>query len=633
MAEERARRKLSGILSADAVGYSRLMQDDEVSTIVTLADSKKLMVNLIKQYRGRVVDAPGDNLLAEFGSVVDATECAVKIQQELKAKNAEVPDNRKMQFRIGVNLGDVVEEADRIYGDGVNIAARLEALAEPGGICISRTAYDHLKNKLEVGYEYLGEHSVKNIAEPVRVYRVLMEPEAAGKVIGERRFLGRVSRKKAMAAIISLAIIAGGLIGWIIYLHQSKKVETASLDKMAYSLPDKPSIAVLPFDNMSADPEQEYFSDGITEEIITALAKVPDIFVIARNSTFVYKGKPVKIKQVSEELGVRYVLEGGVRKAGDRIRITAQLIDAIKGHHLWAERYDGTMGDVFDLQDKITEKIIAALALVLTPDQGRSISEWGTKNTEAYDAYLQAGAHLYTQTRDNVVKAIDYLNKAVELDPDFGAAHVRLVRAYNAIISRGYDKELGISDARSLQQKHLKLALQNPTAGAHMAAAWVYIFSGKIEEAMSHAELAITMEPNSAEACKTLGSALIYEGRPQEAINYISKATRIDPEYDAMTLWWLGVAQFCDEQLEEAATTLERARKRNPHLAPWFQIAANEHLGRGKGNPEIIAEYMKLRGWGELPPNLIEKAMQWYQFKDSDDRKLLVNGLQKAGLK
>jgi tetratricopeptide (TPR) repeat protein len=341
----------------------------------------------------------------------------------------------------------------------------------------------------------------------------------------------------------------------------------------------------------------------------------------------------VKIKQVSEELGVRYVLEGGVRKAGDRIRITAQLIDAIKGHHLWAERYDGTMGDVFDLQDKITEKIIAALALVLTPDQGKSISDWGTNNTEAYDAYLQAGAHLYTQTRDNVVKAIDYLNKAVELDPDFGAAHVRLVIAYNAIISRGYDKELGISDARSLQQKHLKLALQNPTAGAHEAAAWAYIFSGKIQEAMSHAELAITMEPNSAYACETLGSALIYEGRPQEAIKYISKATRIDPEYRAMTLWWLGVAQFCDEQLEEAATTLERARRRNPHLAPWFQIAANEHLGHGKENPEIIAEYMKLRGWKELPPNLIEKAMQWYQFKDPDDRKLLVSGLQKAGLK
>jgi adenylate cyclase len=642
MTEKRARRKLSGILSADAVGYSRLMQEDEASTIRTLEDSKRLMGKLIERFKGRVVDAPGDNLLAEFSSVVDATECAVQIQQELKTKNVELPDDRKMQFRIGVNLGDVVEEADRIYGDGVNIAARLEGLAEPGGICISRTAYDHVKNKLEVGYEYLGEHSVKNIAEPVRVYRVLMEPEAVGKVIGEKRFLGRFSRKTAMSAIILLVIVAGVLIGWNIYLQQSKKVEPASLDKMLYPLPDNPSIAVLPFDNMSADPEQEYFSDGITEEIITALTKVPNIFVIARNSTFAYKGKPVKIKQVSEELGVRYVLEelgvryvleGGVRKAGDRIRITAQLIDAVKGHHLWAERYDGTMGDVFDLQDKITQKIIAALAVILTRDQGKIISDWGTKNTEAYDAYLQAGAHLFPQTRDNVAKAIDYLNKAVELDPNFGPAHVRLAAAYNAIISRVYDKELGISNARSLYQKHLKLALQNPTAGAHLAAVWGYLFRGKIEEAMSHAELAISMEPNSAQACETLGGALIYEGRPEEAIKYISRAMRINPEYPAMTLWWLGVAQFCDQQLEDAATTLGRARKRNPHLAPWFQIAAYEHVGRGKENPEIIAEYIKTRGLKGLPPNAIEKVVQWYQFKDPDHRKLLVNGLRKAGLK
>jgi len=633
MTEERARRKLSGILSADAVGYSRLMEEDEAWTIRTLEESKRLMSKLIEQFKGRVVDAPGDNLLAEFGSVVDATECAVKIQKELKGKNAEQPDNRKMEFRIGINLGDVVEEADRIYGEGVNIAARIEGLAEPGGICISRTAYDHVKNKLKLGYEYLGEHTVKNIAEPVRVYRVLMEPESIGKVIGEKRFLGRISRRAAITAIIILAIAAGGLIGWNLYLQQSKKVEPASLDKMLYPLPDNPSIAVLPFDNMSADPEQEYFSDGITEEIITALAKVPDIFVIARNSTFVYKGKPVNIKQVSEELGVRYVLEGGVRKAGDRIRITAQLIDAIKGHHLWAERYDGTMGDVFDLQDKITEKIIAALAVILTQDKGEIISDRGTKNIEAYDAYLQAGAHFYTQTRDNVAKAIDYLNKAVELDPNFGPAHVRLARAYNAIISRQYDKELGISNARSLYQKHLKLALQNPTAGAHMVAVWGYLFSGKIEEAMSHAELAISMKPNSAQACVTLGGALIYEGRPEEAIKYISKAMRINPEYQAMTLWWLGVAQFCDQQLEEAATTLARARKRNPHLAPWFQIAAYEHVGRGKENPEIIAKYIKTRGWEELPTNTIDKVMQWYQFKDPNDRKLLISGLQKAGLK
>jgi adenylate cyclase len=241
MTEERARRKLSGILSADAVGYSRLMQDDEASTIRNLEESKRLMGELIGQFKGRVVDAPGDNLLAEFSSVVDATECAVKIQQKLKTKNTELPDTRKMEFRIGVNLGDVVEEADRIYGDGINITARIEGLAEPGGICISRTAYGQVKNKLNLGYEYLGEHSVKNIAEPVSVYRVLMEPDAAGKVIGEKRFLGKFSRKTAMAVIIGLVIVAGGLIGWNIYLQQFKKIEPGSVEKMGYPLPDKPS--------------------------------------------------------------------------------------------------------------------------------------------------------------------------------------------------------------------------------------------------------------------------------------------------------------------------------------------------------------------------------------------------------
>ena len=255
-----------------------------------------------------------------------------------------------MEFRIGINLGDVLEDDERIYGDGVNIAARIEGLAQPGGICISRTAYDQVKNKLDLGYEYLGEHSVKNIAEPVRVYRVLMDPESAGKVIGEKSFIGKVSRRTAMTVIIGLIIVAGGLVGWNIYLHQSKRIEPASLDKMEYPLPDNPSIAVLPFDNMSADPKLEYLSDGIAEEIITALSKTPKLFVIARNSSFTYKGKPVKVQQVAEELGVRYVLEGSVRKDAERVRVTAQLIDAISGIHLWAERYDRDLKDIFAIK-------------------------------------------------------------------------------------------------------------------------------------------------------------------------------------------------------------------------------------------------------------------------------------------
>ena len=301
-------------------------------TAALWAQMRKRLIRTLKEYMevmasshpassGPIVGTAGDSVLAEFASVVDAVRCAVEIQQELREKNkALLPEDRRMDFRIGINLGDVVEEGDTIYGDGVNIAARLESLAEAGGICISGTVYEHIKNKLALGYEYVGEQTVKNIKEPVRVYRVLMEP--------------------------GVQMPVGG-------------VEVASKEKMAFPLPDVPSIAVLPFDNMSGDPKQEFFCDGITEEIITALSKVPRLFVIARNSTFTYKGKPVKVKQVSEELGVRYVLEGSVQRSGDRVRITAQLIDALTGNHLWAERYDRDLKDIFALQDEITIKILA----------------------------------------------------------------------------------------------------------------------------------------------------------------------------------------------------------------------------------------------------------------------------------
>jgi adenylate cyclase len=267
MSDEGFKRKLTAILSADVAGYSRLMGDDEEATVRTLTTYREVLTSLIQQHNGRVIDSPGDNLLAEFASVVDAVQCAVAVQKEIKAQNEEFLENRRMQFRIGINLGDVIQEEDRVYGDGVNIAARLEGLSEPGGICISKTAFDHIETKLPYGYEFLGDQTVKNIAKPVRAYRVLLEPEAAGKVVGEKRFLGRFSRKTAMAAIIVLLMVAGGLIGWNIYLQQSKKVEPASVAKMAFPLPDKPSIAVLPFENMSGDSKQDYFSDGLTDQI------------------------------------------------------------------------------------------------------------------------------------------------------------------------------------------------------------------------------------------------------------------------------------------------------------------------------------------------------------------------------
>jgi len=336
MATGDVKRKLTAIFSADVEGYSRLMGEDELATVETLTSHKETMGKLIRQYRGRVVDSTGDNLLAEFASVVDAVQCAVEVQQVLSSKNEALPENRRMYFRIGINSGDVIEEGERIYGDGVNVAARVESLAKGGGISISGTAYDQLGKKLPLGYEYLGEQTVKNIEKPVRVYRVLTGAEAAGKVIGEKRPKPIPWRWAAVA--IAIVILAAGVLAvWNFYFRPA--LEPVSEEDMALPLPDRPSIAVLPFTNIG-EPEQEYIADGITEQIITALARNPYLFVIASNSTFTYKGKPVKVQQVSRELGVRHVVEGSIQRSGDRIRITAQLIDATRGEHIWAENYD-----------------------------------------------------------------------------------------------------------------------------------------------------------------------------------------------------------------------------------------------------------------------------------------------------
>ena len=574
MTEERAKRKLSGILSADAVGYSRLMEEDETSTIRILEDSKNLMSKLIQQFKGRVVDAPGDNLLAEFSSVVDATECAVKIQQELKTKNAELPDNRQMQFRIGVNLGDVVEEAGRIYGDGVNIAARLEGLALPGGICISRTAHDHVKNKLELGYEYLGEHSVKNISEPVRVYKVLMEPEAAGKVIGEKKFIGRVSRKAAISAIIILLLVAAGVIGWNIYLQQSKNVESASIDKMAYPLPDKPSIAVLPFDNMSGDPDQEYFSDGLTEEIITGLSKVPELFVIARNSSFIYKGKPVKVQQVAEELGVRYVLEGSVQREGNRVRITAQLIDAISGHHIWSKRYDRELENIFELQDKIMMDILIEMRAELTEGEQIRISHKSLEdkkvNIEAYWKQLKSRWHFYRQDPEGFAMSKQLAEEVIELDPNYASPYVLLafMNQYNVPLAEKY------------AQKALQLDDSDPWS--YLAMGQLYMRKRQWEKAIDMGERALALDPNGADANNFLGHFLHQAGRFAEAIPFYEKSFRLNPYPPSWYYRNLGSAYFAVERYDDAVEVCRKGLERNPRDPYTRLVLAVAYIGQGR---------------------------------------------------
>jgi len=431
MANEGFKRKLAAILSADVKGYSRLMEEDEEATIQTITGYRKIIAEQVKKHEGRVVDSPGDNLLAEFASVVDALKCAVQTQKEIAEQNETLPENRKMEFRIGVNLGDVAEEGDRIYGDGVNVAARIESLADPGGICISRTAYDQVRKKLTLGYEYLGEHSVKNIDEPVRIYRVLTAPEHAGVVIGEKTAAGKKWRRLAYAAVVCLIVVAGGLTAWNIYLQKSKRVDPASIDKMAFPLPEKPSIAVLPFDNMSGDQKQEYIADGITENIITTLSKLRDLFVISRNSTFIYKGKPVKVQQVSQELGVRYVLEGSVQRSGDQVRVIAQLIDAIDGKHLWSERYERDLKDYFELQDDIASKIVTALDVKLVSGEGAILWHKNIPNDLQYiEKYFEAWHYVYQYTKEANMKLRQLNKDLMDLAPAFYDPYVGLAWTY-----------------------------------------------------------------------------------------------------------------------------------------------------------------------------------------------------------
>jgi adenylate cyclase len=629
MADEGFKRKLTAILSADVAGYSRLMAEDETSTVKTIATYREVIASLTKQHRGRVVDSPGDNVLSEFSSVVDAVQCAVAVQNEIQTRNAELPDNRKMEFRIGVNLGDVIDEEDRIYGDGVNIAARLESMADPGGICVSKTAFDQIETKLPLGYEYLGEQPVKNIPKPVGAYRVLMKPGAAGKVIGEKRFLGKYSRRTAMAAIFILVVVAAGLVSWNIYLQQSKKVEPASVDKMAFPLPDKPSIAVLPFENMSDDPEQEYFSDGITEEIITAISKIPKLFVIARNSTFTYKGKPVKVQQVSEDLGVQYVVEGSVRRAEDRVRITAQLIDALKGHHMWAEKYDRDIKDIFAIQDEITKKIITSLQVKLTEGEQAVVYAKGTENLEAYLKTMKAH-FLYLQgTKEGVLEAQKLAEEAIALDPNYAFAYKVLGGAEGMAIWLGLSKNPreSLKSAIGLHQKAIEL--DDSLALAHAALGYWLIIARQYDKGLAEGERAIALEAHSADVIHAYAIILMYVGRQREAIPQFEEALRLNPKppnsylrHYAANLRDLGI-------YEEAIAQAKRAIEKEPNDLLSFMVLTTCYSQAGREEDARAAAKEVLR----INPKFSAARMQRIvPHKNRAIAKRFGDSLRKAGL-
>jgi adenylate cyclase len=627
MTDEGYHRKLTAILSADVVGYSRLMGEDEAETVKTITAYRKIMGEMINQHRGRLIDSPGDNILAEFASVVDAVQCAVAAQNEFKAQNAARPENRRMEFRIGVNLGDVIEEEGRIYGDGVNIAARLEALADPGGICISKTAFDHIETKLPLGYEYLGDQTVKNIKKPVGTYRVLMEPRVT--VAGEKTPTVPIWRKKPIfAGAIVVVLLIIGLAVWHVYFRPPP-IEPASVEKMAFPLPEKPSIAVLPFDNMSDDPKQEYFSDGMTEEIITALSKVPYLFVIARNSTFSYKGKPVKISQVAEELGVRYVLEGSVRRAKDKVRVTAQLIDAIKGHHLWAEHYERELKDTFALQDEITGNILSALAVKLTKGEQATIRDKGTDNLEAFLKFLQAGWYLHRMNKEGDFLARQLAEEAMALDPEYAGPYIILAYSHvqDVFFGRSKSRKESLQQALKLAQKAISLDDSFPSS--YLLLSTIYMFKKQYERAIAEAERAIALDPNRADAYSMLGGVLHMMGRPQEAIAPLEKAIRINPIAPSIYFRRLGTAYRDIGRYEEAIVQLKKAISLSPDsLYPHSGLAATYSLAdRDEEARAEASEVLRIQ-----PKFSLDSYAKRVAFKNKADIDRIVGALRKVGL-
>ena len=582
MTTESVKRKLTAILSADAVGYSRLMNDDEEATLKTLNAYRALMAEHIEQHRGRVVDATGDNLLAEFASAVDAVAGAVEIQRELAAHNAELPAERRMLFRIGINVGDVIEEGDRIYGDGVNIAARVEGLAKEGGICISGRVYDQVENKLDLRYEFLGDQKVKNITRPVNVYRVQLETESA------------VSDK-------------------------SEKID----------LPDKPSVAVLPFNNMSGDPEQNYFAEGISEDITTELSRFHSIFVISRNSAFTYRGETVDVRQAGKELGVEYIVEGSVRKAGKKIRITAQLIEVATGHHVWADRYDREMEDIFAVQDEITETIVSTLVGRIEAADIDRAKRKTTENMVAYD-YLLRGLDFHKSGRismDDSIKAVEMFTKAVELDPGFARAHAWLACATANLWPKNpsrkqYDALLD----NAMVEVQKALSLDENECEAHRIMGAIYLQRKQFDRAEYHYSKAVALNPNYAYIAAKVADFLSYTGRPQEAEASVKRAMRLNPHHPDWYWQELGLAYYVGGQYEEAIRTFNRITNMVEFDYTYLAACCVE-LGEIEKAKSYIEALLRL-----MPGASVKYFEETQPFKNNSDLNRLLDALRKAGL-
>jgi len=580
-----AKRRLAAILAADVVGYSRLMSADEAGTLADLKTCRRTLFDpKIAEYGGRVVKLMGDGALAEFPSAVHAVQCATEVQQKLAERYADTSAQPQIRFRIGINLGDIIIDGDDIYGDGVNVAARLEGLAEPGGICIASSIYEHLEGKLEIVFEDGGEHRVKNIPRPVHVWR--WRPSGA-------------------------------------------VAEQAAQHGAAPPPSDKPSIAVLPFENMSGDPEQEYFSDGITEDIITELSRYPDFLVIARNSTFVYKHKQVDLREIARSLGVQSVLEGSVRRVGKNVRISAQLIDAATGAHLWAERYDRTLEDIFAVQDEITETIVGALGVTLQEARVRRAMRQDPGSLDAYDKTLQAWAHFQRYNKEDNSEARRLAEAAVELDPDYARAHAIVSWAYLMDFSSRWVDDPDQALEQAHKSARTAVSLDDHNAYAHLGLGASENWLGRHDRAIASSQRAIELNPNDADSHAHFANVLVFAGRTDDALEELGTAMRLNPIYPGSYLQFLGRAYFTQRRYEEAEAAFERAVTVNPGW-PWAHLllaAARAALGKIEDAEAGVAEARK------LSPNLTMRHVpKAWPSKNPADFDHVMEMLRKAGL-
>jgi adenylate cyclase len=588
---ERAERRLAAILAADVAGYSRLMGEDEEGTLAALqAVRRELADPRIEENRGRIVKTTGDGLLVEFASVVDAVRCAVEMQTAMAERNAPISADRRIEFRIGINLGDIIIDEGDIFGDGVNVAARLEALARPGGICVSRVVRDQVRDKLDLAFEDMGEQQVKNIARPVRAHRILLGEE-----------------------------------------HRSSEPAPGAPSAAPFAFPDKPSVAVLPFANMSNDPEQEFFADGIAEDIITALSRYPSLFVIARNSSFTYKGRAVDVKQVGRELGVRYVLEGSLRKAGNRIRVTAQLVEAETGKHVWAERYDRDLADIFALQDEITGAVTIAMAPAIAHAEQQRAMRKPPGSLDAWSAYQRGLWHLSKFSLEDNAPSEKFFRQATDLDRTFAGGYRGLAFAEWQAAAGGYlTRSLPEAQASAEALARRAVELDGADAEARAFLGEMFLYRGDHEGALAEAEGALAMMPNLADAHGVRGAALIFSGRPEEGLPAVRTCIRLDPRAPelAVRLNWVTLGLYFSRQYEAAIEAAKRGIRSYPDFPSTYRwlAAALGQIGQTEEAKEALEKAIAV-----APASFdifVGRRVPWHR---PEDYAHMLEGLRKAG--